>query len=176
MICTNATISADNFNVSVGSSFSINSGNITIADNFTTVVGEDFYSRGIIAADNFFVSTENNLDIDEDITANSIDFQVGKDFFFRQFRDNFVWNENDNLVVEGSAFILTIDFTNNGAISIANEFDIVVDNFNNNANINADIPRLPSSMITVLLIKSPSFKIKFRLLALIFPAFTKSSA
>ena len=139
LICTNATISADNFNVSVGSSFSINSGNITIADNFTTVVGEDFYSRGIIAADNFFVSTENNLDIDEDITANSIDFQVGKDFFFRQFRDNFVWNENDNLVVEGSAFILTIDFTNNGAISIANEFDIVVDNFNNNANINADI-------------------------------------
>ena len=80
------------------------------------------------------------MDIDEDITANSIDFQVGKDFFFRQFRDNFVWNENDNLVVEGSAFILTIDFTNNGAISIANEFDIVVDNFNNNANINADIP------------------------------------
>ena len=139
LICTNATINADNFNVSVGSSFSINSGNITIADNFTAVVGEDFYSRGIIAADNFFVSTENNLDIDEDITANSIDFQVGKDFFFRQFRDNFVWNANDNLVVEGSAFILALDFTNNGAISIANEFDIVVDNFNNNANIDADI-------------------------------------
>ena len=96
-----------------------NQGDIT-SDDLVVNVGNGFINTGSINVNNGFdLSVAGDFDYNDDygnISAATLDFNVGGNFSYDDNTTNFVWNAGDSLTVLSDAAITATQFTNNGAI------------------------------------------------------------
>ena len=137
----NGNIDANNQYFTIRNGDFSNNTSIALVGNLGITANNFINSGGSIAADAFALSVAGDFDYAGNIEAMSLNFQVGGDFSYNDAKNNFVLNENDSLVVLGSAFINIDGFINKGRIDVAGSFDVAAaDNFYNtdNATISAD--------------------------------------
>ena len=88
--------------------------------------------KGNTTANNLNITVTGDLSFntefqnDENINATTLNLQVGGDFSYDDANNDFVLNENDNLVVLGSASITADNYTQRGVIDIAGDLSIQV--------------------------------------------------
>ena len=161
----NATINADNFNVSAGKRFyswtstiNANSFNLTVeefynqknatlnATNNFNVTADNFTNTdGNINADIFSLSVAGDFDYVAEylgngtITTNTLNLNVGGDFSNNDAANDFTWGANDTLTVLGTASVVADSFSNSGTIAVSNSsFDITAASLNNSGTISAN--------------------------------------
>ena len=64
------------------------------------------------------------------ITINTLNLNVGGNFSYDDASNDFVWNEQNSLVVLGTASVVADSFNNSGFITV-NSFDITATDFRN---------------------------------------------
>ena len=141
----NGNIDATALNLQVGGDFFYNDASNNFVWNTSDslvvlgsafITANSFINTGDITADTLNLSVAGDFDYGSDflgngnIDATNLNLQVGGDFSYDDANNDFVWNENNSLVVLGSAFVTTNNFTNYGDItadtlnlSVAGDFD-----------------------------------------------------
>ena len=131
---TNGNINATALNFQVGGDFSYDDANnnfVWDAQNSLVVLGSasitanNFINSGEITANTLSLSVAGDFDYateylgNGNINATNLNLQVGGNFSYNDTNNNFVWNENNSLVVLGSASVTADDFSNKGRIDVA---------------------------------------------------------
>ena len=143
----------NNFVIATEGDFS-NYGMINVTNNFDLTYQNSFNNKTTINADKFFISTGNDLEYNINyrnsatIDVNSLDVKVGGDLIYNDSNNDFIWNANYSLLVEGNAFITANNFINDGAIDIVNNFNVTAGGFDNNATLNANILAISANSFT----------------------------
>ena len=107
------------------------------------ITANSFINIGGVTADVFNLSIAEDFDYIADYLNNgtinvaALNLRVEGDFSYDD-TTGFVWRATDSLTVLGSAFVTTDSFTNNGAIDVVNNFNIVTELFTNVRTINAN--------------------------------------
>ena len=131
-----SVIIANDFTVTLKDNTFLNSSNglINVANNIDlTLTGGGLFQNSdhsSIVADKFALSIERDFQFNKAVEANIFDIRVGGKFTHNDASNNFVWNEQDVLVVQGIANITVNDFSNYGSIDI-NTFNVTASNFSN---------------------------------------------
>ena len=146
ILAGNQTYNLQNFTLDSSTGIENNSGNLSIdisalgglkAGSIELVSSEENLNvnyKGNTTANNLNITVTGDLSFNTDfqnngnINATILNFQVGGDFSYDDANNDFVLNENDNLVVLGSAFVTADNYTQSGAIDIAGDLSIQVTN------------------------------------------------
>ena len=146
ILAGNQTYNLQNFTLDSSTGIENNSGNLSIdisalgglkSGSIELVSSEENLNVNYTAnttANNLNITVTGDLSFNTDfqnngnINATILNFQVGGDFSYDDANNDFVLNENDNLVVLGSASITADNYTQSGVIDIAGDLSIQVTN------------------------------------------------
>ena len=145
ILAGNHTYNLQNFTLDSSTGIENNSGNLSIdisalgglkSGSIELVSSEENLNvnyKGNTTANNLNITVTGDLSFntefqnnDENINATTLNLQVGGDFSYDDANNDFVLNENDNLVVLGSASITADNYTQRGVIDIAGDLSIQV--------------------------------------------------
>ena len=144
ILAGNQTYNLQNFTLDSSTGIENNSGNLSIdisalgglkSGSIELVSSEENLNVNYTAnttANNLNITVTGDLSFNTDfqnngnINATILNFQVGGDFSYDDANNDFVLNENDNLVVLGSASITADNYTQSGVIDIAGDLSIQV--------------------------------------------------